>query len=521
MSDAGSQGDPHRLFRSVFEVPKLLKMEAISEVPLLDAVRAIAFVGDLAMGQPTDHSWRTAWIASRLAQKTDDDEDLCTETFIVALLRWSGCTANAHEFAQTFGDDVAQRKSLLAMQSTEGGFKSGTRAQGTAFFSLSQIHCEIAGDVAGLLGLGKEVQFALRHLFESFDGCGAPEGLRADAVPASVYLASIASDLEIFNRIYGLERACELVRQRADTQYPAHRVEVALAHAQAWFAELDNVKMTDDVDGVCKKGFEQSAPLEILADVIDLKMPWMTGHSRLAATFARSAAQQLGMAKGMQDRLYRAGLIHGIGRAAVPNMIWDMPCALPESAWERVRLVPYWTGRTGRFLRSLEHEVNLASLAYERSDGSGYYRGLTADEIPLEARVLAAAIAKAALSRRRPWRGALTPDEVHQLLLEESRKGRLDSVAVRALLPTDAGRSAFHPPTPGNNANPLTDRERDVLRCISLGASNKAVALKLSISPSTVRTHVESVFRKLGCTTRAAATLKAVQLGLLDSVEFQ
>jgi DNA-binding CsgD family transcriptional regulator len=54
-----------------------------------------------------------------------------------------------------------------------------------------------------------------------------------------------------------------------------------------------------------------------------------------------------------------------------------------------------------------------------------------------------------------------------------------------------------------------------VLHWISNGASNKAVALKLSISPSTVRTHVESVFRKLGCSTRAAATLKAAQLGLL------
>ncbi|RUL63165.1 LuxR family transcriptional regulator [Dyella dinghuensis] len=496
-------------------------MSTTSEVPLFDAIRAIAFVGDLAMGQPTDHSWRTAWIASRLAQKSERYEDLCTETFLVALLRWSGCTANAHEFAQTFGDDVAQRKSLLAMQSPETGFKSGTHAQGAAFFSLSKIHCEIAGDIAGLLGLSKEVQFALRHLFESFDGSGAPEGLSGSAVPSSVYFACIASDLEIFNRLYGLERACELVRQRAGKQYPGHMVESAVTQAPSWFLQLENVKMTDDVDGVCNDGFEQTAPLEILADVIDLKMPWMTGHSRLAAAFAKTAAQQLGLAKSTQDRLYRAGLIHGIGRAAVPNMIWDMPCALPESAWERVRLVPYWTGRTGRLLRSLENEVNLASLAYERSDGSGYYRGLTADDIPLEARVLAAAVAKAALSRPRPWRGALTSDEVRQLMGEESRKGRLCTIAVGALFPLDAGRLSFQPHPVSTNTNLLTEREKDVLRCISLGASNKAVALKLSISPSTVRTHVESVFRKLGCTTRAAATLKAVQLGLLDSVEFQ
>jgi DNA-binding NarL/FixJ family response regulator len=53
------------------------------------------------------------------------------------------------------------------------------------------------------------------------------------------------------------------------------------------------------------------------------------------------------------------------------------------------------------------------------------------------------------------------------------------------------------------------------LRRISLGESNKEVARVLAISPSTVRTHVESVFRKLECSTRAAATLKAFTLGLL------
>jgi DNA-binding NarL/FixJ family response regulator len=61
----------------------------------------------------------------------------------------------------------------------------------------------------------------------------------------------------------------------------------------------------------------------------------------------------------------------------------------------------------------------------------------------------------------------------------------------------------------------LSAREIDVLRSISRGASNKDAARELDLSPSTVRTHIESVFRKLQCSTRAAATLKASSLGLL------
>jgi DNA-binding NarL/FixJ family response regulator len=61
----------------------------------------------------------------------------------------------------------------------------------------------------------------------------------------------------------------------------------------------------------------------------------------------------------------------------------------------------------------------------------------------------------------------------------------------------------------------LSEREVEVLRRISLGESNKEAARVMQISPSTVRTHVESIFRKLQCSTRAAATLKGLNLGLI------
>jgi DNA-binding NarL/FixJ family response regulator len=56
-----------------------------------------------------------------------------------------------------------------------------------------------------------------------------------------------------------------------------------------------------------------------------------------------------------------------------------------------------------------------------------------------------------------------------------------------------------------------------VLRRLSLGESNKEVARELQISPSTVGTHVESIFRKLECSTRTAATLKGLTLGLIHA----
>ncbi len=483
-----------------------------SAVALLDVIRSLAFVGDLAMGQPTDHSPRAAWMAGQLARAIGGDDAICRQATAVALLRWSGCTANAPEFAQLFGDDVGGRKALLATQSSGSAFRSGTTRKGSAFLSLSRIHCEVSGDIAAQLGLDDATQFALRHLFESHDGTGAPDGLGGADVPATVYMASLAGDLDIFNRLYGLNQACKLIGQRAGALYPPHLAEAVIAKASPWLTALEG---DPTLSGPCSLDAAfagRTTSLEILAHVIDLKLPWMTGYSSQVAQLARNAALTLGLDATCQQKVYRAALIHGMGRASVPNMIWNAPGSLPHSAWERVRLVPYWTGRAARQIGSLAGEAEVASYAYERPDGSGYYRGAQSAAIPVEGRILAAAAALAALRCARPWRDALAQDAAGSLLMADAAAGRYDADIVRALL-NKARPVTRLPVTPVNTL--LTERERDVLRWISLGASNKVVAQKLSISPSTVRTHVESVFRKLECSTRAAATLKATQLGLL------
>src|SRR5580692_2870433 len=83
-------------------------------VSVFDAVRALAFIGDLSMGQPTDHSPRTAWLAARIADEAGLDAAACAAVREASLLRWSGCTANAAGFAAALGDDVASREAMLA-----------------------------------------------------------------------------------------------------------------------------------------------------------------------------------------------------------------------------------------------------------------------------------------------------------------------------------------------------------------------------------------------------------------------
>src|ERR1700761_7032656 len=93
-----------------------MAMQNVSAIRVLDAIKALAFIGDLSMGQPTDHSPRTGWLAARLAQEAGLDDAQCGVVKEVSLLRWSGCTANAAGFSDWLGDDIGGRAALLALR---------------------------------------------------------------------------------------------------------------------------------------------------------------------------------------------------------------------------------------------------------------------------------------------------------------------------------------------------------------------------------------------------------------------
>jgi HD-GYP domain-containing protein (c-di-GMP phosphodiesterase class II) len=481
-----------------------------SQVDVIDAVKALAFIGDLSMGQPIDHSLRTAWIASRLAAELGLDQATQANSRLVALLRWSGCTANAPEFSDLMGDDVRGREAMLA--ATSGGLAATVAASAT---TLTQIHCEVSGDVARSLNLNSDIEQALRNIFETFDGHGLPNGLRGEQIPVEVHLVTAAGDLDIFSRVHGLARALQAMSARTNARYPASMVAMLHTHAADWLHSLEEGAADRDRMSEADTATLHAAPLELIADVIDLKLPWLTGYSRKVACAARQCSAELGLAADQQQRLYRAGLIHGLGRASVPNAVWEAPDRPSESAAELLRLVPYWTARAVRRIGHLGAEAEIASFVDERIDGSGAFRGVAGTAISTECQALAAAAHWTMLRTTRPGRPGLSLEAAATQMWLEARQGHFAERIVQALIgvvesPAMPDQAQV---APVENAL-LSAREVEVLSRISHGDSNKEAARTLGISPSTVRAHLENIFRKLDCSTRAAATLKAMKLGL-------
>jgi HD-GYP domain-containing protein (c-di-GMP phosphodiesterase class II) len=197
----------------------------------------------------------------------------------------------------------------------------------------------------------------------------------------------------------------------------------------------------------------------------------------------------------------------------VPSGIWDRAGPLSAEQWERVRLHPYLSERVLHRCSVLAPFAELGARHHERVDGSGYHRGASGDQLALAARLLAAADSYHAMIEDRPHRPARVPADAAAQLLDEVDAGRFTSAEVDAVL--EAAGQASRPARAPRPAG-LTEREVDVLRLIARGLANKQVAAKLGISAKTVGHHIEHIYTKAEVTTRAGATLFAMEHGLLS-----
>jgi HD-GYP domain-containing protein (c-di-GMP phosphodiesterase class II) len=501
---------------------------------------ALSLATDLGTGQPMEHGLRTCWLSLGAAEALSVDVPTRSDVYYVALLRFLGCTSDASETAVlSGGDDLAFNATMapalnappaegmrhfvrhlaedLPPQRRVGRLIRALSDPGAGEDSLSG-HCEVAARLAGRLGMADTVCGALAHAYERWDGRGYPEGLAGEDVPLAVRIVAVARDVEMSDRAGGWPAAVEVLGRRRDRTYDPAVVDALIAGGEARLAALGDDPCAAVLDGEPEPVLtfdpdHLDGPLAAVADFTDLKSPFLRGHSPGVAELAASAADAAGLSNDDAVELRRAALVHDVGRVGVPNSIWDHPGPLRVDQWERVRLHPYYSERVLFRCAALAPFAELAGRHHERIDGSGYHRGAPADQLGLAARLLAAADAYHAMTEDRPHRPAMAPDDAARMLLDQVDSGRFGRVEVDAVL--EAAGQASRPPRVARPAA-LTEREVDVLRLIARGQANKQVAATLGISPKTVGHHIERIYAKAGVTTRAGATLFAMEHGLLS-----
>lgn len=507
---------------------------------LIDLLAGLSRVADLGFGMRSGESLRSCALVTLLARDLDMPDDDLRAALYTALLHHIGCTGYAHETTRVIGDDLATnvaagrtnlvdprdqfatflpmlthgRPLLDRMRLGARALRAGARF-GAAFTTAT---CEVGRQAAARLDLPADVQRGVYHVYEFWQGGGSPGGLGGEDIPVASRLARLTGIAALFDTLGGTAMAADAVRRRAGGMLDPHLADHFVSRADALLSELnagDPRAFALDAEPTPTSHVSDVHLVDVatvFGDLADLKTPFTHGHSSGVGRLARAAGEQLGLHRTDLLDLHVAALLHDVGRVAVPTRVWERPGALTDPEWEQVRLHAYHSERVLAGSDRLSALVPSVGMHHERLDGTGYHRACRAAEIPVPARVLAAADAYHAMTQRRPHRPPLTADQASEQLLDDARRGALDPDAVSAVL---AG--AGHETVVARRRPPagLTDREVEVLALVAEGCTNAQIAERLTISRRTAEHHVQHVYTKLGVSSRAAAAVFAMQHDLL------
>lgn len=514
-------------------------MDANSEqVRAAEVVASLCLATDLGMWFPFEHGLRAASMTMRLCDVLGVDAETASQTYYAALLLWVGCTTDAdlqariaHGSATLSGAHGKLFGSALEGASTAFtvipdpyagwptkvrqiavGIPKGLRHRVMHFTG----YCEVAQMVAAGVGLPPRISTLFFLVTERWDGRSHLRRARGDEIPLPLRIAYVGADA-CYQRLVGDDaHVVETIGSRGGHAFdPA--VTTAFVDNAPYVLQEDHPEMVwEQVLAAEPKpwrvlqGEEIDRALVTMGAFADLASPHLSGHSRGVGDLASDAAELLGWAEAEVANVRRAGYLHDVGRAAVPARVWDNSGPLSGDEWERVRLHPYHTERVLARSPFLVPLADIASAHHERLDGSGYHRSANAAGLTRPARLLAAADAFQSKTESRAYRPALSPDQAAGMLADKAGRGLFDSEMVAAVVEA-AGQA---PPAIERPAG-LTAREVEIIALLARGRQAKQIAQELDISTRTAERHIQNAYRKIGVSTRAAATFYAMKEGLV------
>src|SRR5712671_1333515 len=156
-----------------------------------------------------------------------------------------------------------------------------------------------------------------------------------------------------------------------------------------------------------------------LARSIEGKDPYTHGHCERLSEYSARLGEHLGLAEEQIVALRRAGIVHDVGKIAIPDAILLKPGRLTPEEWTLIREHSVIGERICAPLKSFRHVLPIIRHHHEKRDGSGYPDGLRGDAIPVTARVLQIVDVYDALTTDRPYKKAFSITDALQTLKQE------------------------------------------------------------------------------------------------------
>ena len=230
---------------------------------------------------------------------------------------------------------------------------------------------------------------------------------------------TIVVPIENDGKVIGILIAAE--KQGSDTTVSSVDVKMLSATASQLSIFLENALLYEDLNATFL------GTLEALTASIDAKDRYTCGHSQRVALLTSQLAQAIGLPEEQVDRYRIAGLVHDIGKIGVPESVLLKIGKLTDEEYKTVQQHPEIGARILKDIPQMSDILGGVLHHHERYDGGGYPHGLSQEDIPLVARIIAIADTFDAMSSSRTYRKAMTRTSVLDEM-KQSIPGQFDPV---------------------------------------------------------------------------------------------
>ena len=253
------------------------------------------------------------------------------------------------------------------------------------------------------------------------DGFETSAELKKDPATADIPIIFLTADDESDTEVKCLEMgAMDFIKKPFVPQVLLQRVRhtLALIRLQANLT-LEVAKKTREVTAQLERLDRLSTQIvKALSGAIDAKDTYTNGHSTRVAEYSKEIARRAGLPEAAQNDIYMMGLLHDVGKIGISDAIINKPARLTD---EEYAIVKTHSIIGESILKNISEIPNLSigtRWHHERYDGRGYPDGITGEDIPVEARIIAVADAYDAMTSRRSYRANMPQDVVRGEMLK-------------------------------------------------------------------------------------------------------
>lgn len=421
----------------------------VSGLKLSELISALSHALDITEGQPEGHCIRCCWIGMHIGKEIHLSEHQLWDLYYTLLLKDLGCSSNAARICElyltddlefkrdfkTVGDSLPQ---VLHFVLKHTGLKAGLAERFRSVLTILRdgreiaqeliaTRCQRGAEIARLLRFSEDVAQGIYSLDEHFNGQGRPEGLQAETIPIFSRIALLSQVIDVFQVADGANAALKEIRERSGVWFDPLLVDAferVAANEEFWRA-LRADDLTARVLALEPHSFEVPLDDDYLDDiaaafgqVVDSKSPYTSGHSARVALYTDMIAEALEVSPERRRWLKRGALLHDVGKLGVSNSVLDKAGKLDISEWDAVKLHASYTETILSRINAFSELALVSAAHHERLDGAGYPKGLHADQICLETRIITTADIFDAITAERPYRGATPIPRTLEIMAE-------------------------------------------------------------------------------------------------------